>query len=320
MAGTYQPVALSGFLPQAKLTRKVRAIEWSQSKIMKSIFKIIAITAFVVTSACSKQDDFKSLPRGELFKPLSLQAHTNPTWAASGDLYERAQNPARWSPYVWASNAAALDSLAGDKARLDSTIRSLLSEMNANTVVDRDGSYSVVYRYPYVFDKYQISAPWYSAFGNASIAIGLMHIRNVTGDTSRDLVIENYLDTIIKKYSFKNKNGNTWYAEYVSPDLPDGHVSVVNGHFYVVAAMYEWKLISKSNRYDKYISMGLDTIQEELPNFIEDGYFSYAEGFKQIRDYGQQRAVNFAKASCALRDEICPIANKYEELLRTWTK
>ncbi|KYC26089.1 D-glucuronyl C5-epimerase family protein [Pseudomonas sp. ABFPK] len=282
--------------------------------------RALVLAALLALGACEKQDNFNTLPPGEMLKPLSLQAHSNPTWAASANLYEQAQNPSRWSPYVWASNAGALQSIASDKPRLQATIKALMDEMHANSIVDDEGNYRVIYRYQYIFDKYPISAPWYSAFGNAAIAVGLMHIRNVTGDTSNDWLINDYLDTIVNNYSFKTKEGNTWFAEYVSKDLPDGHVSVINGHFFVVATMYEWKGISKTNKYDKPISQGLDTMRDELPKFIQNGYFSYADGFPHIKDYGQQRAVNFAVAACELRDEICPIAVRYQKLFSSWKK
>ncbi len=280
----------------------------------------MASLVLVSIAACNKADNFNTLPAGNLFKPLSLEAHSNPTWASSGNLFEREQNPARWSPYVWASNASALQSIANDKPRLDVTIKALLDEMSANSIIDDEGHYRVIYRYPYVFDKYSISAPWYSAFGNAAIAIGLMHIRTLTGDTSRDYLIEDYLDTVITNYSYKTPQGNTWFAEYVSNDLPNGHVSVINGHFFVIAAMYEWKHLKNTEKYDKHISAGLDTMRDELPKFIQNGYFSYADGFPHIKDYGQQRAVNFAVASCELRDEICPIAVRYQKLFSSWSK
>jgi len=287
---------------------------------MNKIIRLIALAAIITSAACSKQDNFNTLSPGEMLKPISLQAHNNPTWASSDSQYEKSQNPAKWSPYFWASNAAALQSIANDKPRLEATVRALMDEMKANSIVDSDGNYRVIYRFPYVFDKYPMSAPWYSAFGNAAIAVGLMHIRNSTGDTSNDGLNNEYLDTIVKKYSYKTPEGNIWFAEYISDDLPDGHVSVINGHFFVVAAMYEWKSMSKTNRYDRPISQGLDTMRDELPKFIQDGYFSYADGFKHMKDYGQQRAVNFAVASCKLRDEICPIAVRYQKLFNEWSK
>ncbi|MEE9942794.1 D-glucuronyl C5-epimerase family protein [Pseudomonas asiatica] len=298
----------------------MHAIKMAYRLDMKKARTFFAAVALLSLAACGKHDDFNNLPAGELFKPLSLQAHNNPTWAASSAPFEREQNPARWSPYVWASNASALQSIANDKQRLDSTIKALLDEMSANSIIDDEGNYRVIYRYPYVFDKYPISAPWYSAFGNASIAVGLMHIRNLTGDTSRDWLIDDYLNTVITKYSYKTPEGNTWFAEYVSDDLPNGHVSVINGHFFVIAAMYEWRNLKKTDKYDKYISAGLDTMRDELPKFIQNGYFSYADGFPHIKDYGQQRAVNFAAASCELRDSICPIAVRYQKLFNTWPK
>lgn len=281
---------------------------------------ILLVSVLLSLVACSKKDDFNKLPQGKMLNALSLQAHNNQAWASSGELYERAQNPDRWSPYIWASNAAALSSLANDKPKLDATIKSLIDEMHDNSVSDSDGNYRVTYRYAYTFDKYSISAPWYSAFGNAAVAIGLMHIRNLTGDTSRDWLIDNYLNTAITKYSYKTPKGNTWFAEYVSDDLPGGHVSVINGHFFVIAAMYEWRNLKQTEKYDTYITQGLDTMRDELPNFIQDGYFSYAEGFEHIKDYGQQRAVNFAKESCELRDEICPTAKRYQDLFSAWSK
>lgn len=78
--------------------------------------------------------------------------------------------------------------------------------------------------------------------------------------------------------------------------------------------------LKQTNKYDKHITQGLDTMRDELPNFIQDGYFSYAEGFDHIKDYGQQRAVNFAVASCELRNEICPIAVRYQKLFHDWAK
>lgn len=298
----------------------MRATERNQGSNLKKFVQLLTIAVICVTAACSKQDNFNTLPPGEMFKLLSLQAHTNPTWANSADLYENAQNPSRWSPYLWASNAAALQSLANDKPRLEATIKALFDEMNANSVIDNEGNYRIIYRYPYFFEKYKISAPWYSAFGNAAVAVGLMHIRNLTSDTSKDPLIDDYLNTIITKYSYKNPKGNIWFAEYISDDLPNGHINVINGHFFVIAVMYEWRNLKQTNKYDKHITQGLDTMRDELPNFIQDGYFSYAEGFDHIKDYGQQRAVNFAVASCELRNEICPIAVRYQKLFHDWAK
>lgn len=62
--------------------------------------RALVLAALLALGACEKQDNFNTLPPGEMLKPLSLQAHSNPTWAASANLYEQAQNPSRWSPYV----------------------------------------------------------------------------------------------------------------------------------------------------------------------------------------------------------------------------
>lgn len=299
----------------------MRAIKMAPRLYMKKARMFLATIALVCIAACDKEDSFNTLPAGDLLKPLSLQAHTNPAWVSSGALFEREQNPARpWSPYVWASNAAALQSISNDKPRLDRTIKALIDDMRANSIVDDEGNYRAVSLKPYFFDKYKISAPWYSAFGNAAFAIGLMHIRRVTGDTSYDRLINEYLETIVKRYSYKTPDGNIWFPEYISDDLPNGRINVINGHFFVIATMYEWKIMSKTKEYDKPISLGLDTMRDELPNFIQDGYFSYADGFPQIKDYGQQRAVNFAVASCELREDICSIAVKYQKLYNLWNE
>jgi len=253
-----------------------------------------------------------------LLQPVSLEAHSNSAWADGNDLYEKAQGGRGWSPYTWASNAAALPSLKDDPARRARTVEELLKELRSHTE-DSGGMLRIRYDYNYFFDQYTIETPWYSAFGNAAAAIGLMHIYSLTPTPAMKDLIERYLDAIGNGLSFNDGNGNIWFSEYIAKGLPNGHVDVMNGHFFSVIAMYEWRSRTSTKRYDKNITDGLDTMEKALPEMIQDGYFSYARGFPNIKDYGQQRAVNFAVAACKLRTTVCPITVQYQDLFyRQW--
>jgi hypothetical protein len=254
---------------------------------------------------------------GDLLRVLVLDAHSNPTWAASTSLVEKKQGE-RWSPYVWASNAAALPSIQSDPARTDATAQALLAELRKYTEGTGDGRV-IGYDYDYEFTKYTLRAPWRSAFANAAAAIGLMHIKDSAPHLVTGAMIESYLAPIWPKLSFPDEAGYRWFTEYIDEELPGGRVDVINGHFFVVVAMYEWKLRTGTTDYDAAIKAGLDTMQMALPEMIQNGYFSYARGFPEIPDYGQQRAVNFAGAACELRPTICPIAARYRELYAKWT-
>lgn len=280
-------------------------------------FRLIAVSAlvFLLVGCRDSSLDEPGIPNSML-EVLSLNAHDSSAWAGSNDLFEKPL-PERWSPYAWASNAGALRAIAADPDRVKKTSDALLSELQRHAE-DR-GDYTLVrYDYQYFFGNSPITAPWYSSFGNASVAIGLMHIKEATKRTDLDSLINRYLGGIGEYLSHLDEKGDLWMSEYVSPSLPGGRVDVMNGHFYAVAAMYEWRKRTDDTRYDGQIMDGLAAMKSGLPKMVQDGYFSYAIGHPEIKDYGQQRALNFAVAACSLDKSICPEADRYKTLFNQW--
>ena len=252
-----------------------------------------------------------------MLRPLMLQSHVDPEWAQSSRLFGTMQTD-KWSPYTWAENARLLASIQGDPQRTDKTAQALLDELAKHT--ERTASGLVIrYDYDYNFAGYILKAPWYSAFGNAAAAVGLMQIQKYAPQVNAGAMVADYLNPAISIFANADDSGRLWFSEYVAKEAPDSRVDVVNGHFFVIASLYEWRVRTGSPAYDRAINAGLDTIESALPEMIQDGYFSYARGFPQVKDYGQERAVNLALAACRLRASICPVAQKYQALYREWS-
>ena len=280
-------------------------------------FRIIYASVLLVSLAGCRESSLDEPGKPEsLLTALSLNAHESSAWARSNDLYETPL-PERWSPYVWAVNAGALAAISADQERLKRTSDALLAELKLHAE-DR-GDYTLVrYDYQYFFGNSPMTAPWYSSFGNAAAAIGLMHIKEATKRTDLDPLINRYLGALSEHLSHHDEKGNLWMSEYISPSLPGGRVDVMNGHFYAIAAMYEWRKRTDDTQYDGLIMDGLSSMKNSLPLMVQDGYFSYAINYPEIKDYGQQRAVNFAVAACSLDKSICPEADEYRALFNKW--
>lgn len=245
------------------------------------LYRLITASVILLSLAgCGSPLDEPGKPKS-LFKVLTLEAHANPLYSLSGGLYEKPL-PARWSPYAWAQNAAALDSLSNDKERLNRTADELLRELAKHS--DDHGALRVVrYDFTYVFDQNTLSAPWYSALGNSIAAIGLMHISEATGRKDVNEFALSYLKAIEPELSHRDDKGRIWFSEYVTTSLPEGRVDVINGHFGSIVAFYEWRNRNKDRQFDEIIIAGLKTMHDYLPLMIQDGYFFYARGYPHIK-------------------------------------
>lgn len=240
----------------------------------------------------------------DLSRVLGLEQHENPTYANSDSLFEKPHGD-RWSAYLWAQNAGALPSLKHDPERMEATRAALLADLAPHV-----GGGFVLARYDYSFAPGVVmNDPWRSAFSNAVVAIGLMHLG------AHDAALD-YLVKIETDLSGEDE-GRTWFIEYLDNE---DRVDVMNGHFFAVAAMHEYGRQTGDMRFDGAIKRGLETMDYQLPLMVDDARkcFLYAKGFDAC-DYGQQRAVNFAEASCAIYEPLCDDAKIYREKFKEWT-
>lgn len=246
------------------------------------------------------------LPDIDLEATLSVQAHSNSVYANGTNLFEQPQPGPHWSAFVWAENAGGLPSLDGQPDRQAAAKAALMAELAQHV----SGGF-VVADYAYEAAPALEMAPgWRSGFDNAVVAFGLMNMGE------NDLALT-YLQPFLSELRVVDGD-RTWFPEYI--DIGTGaHLDVVNGHFYVVAAMFEYQRRTGDTRFTASIEAGLQTLTWVLPEQVDEKQmcFRYASGADAC-DYGQQRIVSFAATACQLYAPICATAQAYEADFRRW--
>jgi hypothetical protein len=246
-----------------------------------------------------------SLPSIDLTPVLSIQVHSNDVYANGTNLLEQPQSGAHWSAYIWAENVSGLPSLDGQPDRQAAAKAALMTELAQHV----SGPY-VVSDWDFPVANLDMKPGWRSGFANAVVAFAFMNI----GENDNALT---YLQPFLNSMRFTDGD-RTWFPEYI--DTPTGaHLDVVNGHFYAVAAMYEYWRRTGDTRFQANIQAGLQTLTWVLPEQVDETQkcFRYASGFG-ICDYGQQRIVLFAQAACQLYQPICAEAQVYDDDFKRW--
>lgn len=250
--------------------------------------------------------DLGALPSIDLTGVLSVQAHSNDVYANGTNLLEQPQPGPHWSAYIWAENLSGLPSLDGQPDRQAAAKAALMAELAQHS----SGPF-IVSDYAYEAAPALEMAPgWRSGFDNAVVAIALLNVGE------NDLALT-YLTPFLDQLRFVDGD-RTWFPEYI--DTPTGnHLDVVNGHFYVVAAMYEYWRRTGDTRFQASIQAGLQTFTWVLPEQVDETQqcFLYASGLDHC-DYGQARIVSFAAAACQLYAPICAEAQAYDADFKRW--
>jgi hypothetical protein len=251
---------------------------------------------------------------------ISVKVQSDEPWTVAGTDEMPVAFTDRWSPFYWAVNAAIM---AGQPRPVGPHVRNVAQELlrmlEAHTEVrgdDRLVAYDFSHRY---FDT-TLTPPWYSALGNAYVAIGLMHLADTLQDQSLMQLALSYLRPIVGDLSKRDPNGDLWFEEIVDETMPGGE-GIINGHFGAVAALQEWRRRTGDAEFDDAIGEGLDTFAKWLPKVVNDGYFGYSRQHPAWRDYGQERASNIVQAACDIseRQDLCDLALEYRSLLKKWT-
>lgn len=246
---------------------------------------------------------------------LACTPAIRPTWLKGDRSALPRPMPKRWSPFMWCSNASIIAGHAKDLPSEEiKTLSTILLEMLDKNSHDVDGRRYTFYDFDYQAAHYPMVAPWYSALGNGFAAIGLMHLSDATGDRTLMAQAHRYLQSINSPTLSYWLDGDFWFSEYAaSLENPRDH-GVINGHFAAIGALHEWQHRTGSHEFSGSIANGLRTMERWLPRVMMDGYFAYARETPNTPDYGQQRAVNQARAAYELTGSarLRAIAEKYE--------
>lgn len=101
----------------------------------------------------------------------------------------------------------------------------------------------VRYDYSHRLPPYTVRPPWRSAFANAAVALGFMQATQAMPGRRDELmrVALAYLKPATTILAWTDESGDLWFTEYIGPGLPNQRIGVMNGHFFVIDAMHEWR-------------------------------------------------------------------------------
>ncbi|HWU15761.1 MAG TPA: D-glucuronyl C5-epimerase family protein [Caulobacter sp.] len=250
----------------------------------------------------------------EATRPLSLAPSENGAWQPKTPTDYPFPWPAAWiawgqpfNPYTFALDAAVMRGEAKRRAP-----NPIYSQMAANldkmamevTQILPSGSTQIVHKFGYeVGAGINVPPGFRGAFANSMVAVGYMHLNQMTGDKAYLLkarkMLDGMTDTSGPQPLFTiDANGYLWFEEVISKDV---NIGVYNGHMGAVFAMLEYRRLTKDPRYDEAIRAGITTMAYWLPQQRRpEGFFAYARDTLHSADYGQVRAVIMAEALCAV--------------------
>lgn len=274
--------------------------------------------ADIAAASRAASQGFLSLTDYSALEELSVTPTTNYAWLEGGMKEPLPfELPARWSPFWWSVNAAAVLGHKGDlpKDAIERLAERLTDVLNAHTQHVDDSSL-VFYDFTFKVGEMTLTPPWYSALGNAYAALGLMNLGAALDDETYMAAALQYLIPIPSQLSYE-LDGDLWFGEYVT-SLDDRYdVGVINGHFTALAALQEWRIRTGDTRFDQDIERGLRTLDRWLPIVHRGSFTAYARDMLWMRDYGQERAMNQAQAACLISSlaSLCDTARHYRETL-----
>lgn len=278
---------------------------------------ICAAIAVFVVGVVTLLAQYKYPPREpapSVLWSVSAAPSRNPVWLDGPRDSLPREMPNRWSPFHWASNASIIaghkDNLSSNELdRLTDELVGILSSYSSC----EDGRCFTVYDFDYAIYDYALAPPWYSALGNAYVAIGFMHLAEANGsDRYMDLALKYLLPIASPALSYR-LDGDLWFSEYADELGDNRGPGVINGHFTALASLHEWELRTGDLRFKDYVRNGLRTLEVWLPLVRQPEFFAYSRDYLDVPDYGQERATNQAIAACDLAGwrGICESAKHY---------
>lgn len=273
---------------------------------------------------------------------LSVAPSTNDLWQPVTRYDFPIQKPKEWSVYTeslnaynFASNTAVM--LGTFHQARGKDLKPILFEMAdeldkialETSILTPKGGMQIYNKFSYSqkaganYTEVIIPYGFGSGFSNALISIGYMNLYKLTLKEAYKVKARSYLIGIIddkanQKLFQIDGEGYLWF-EMIASDSVKMHP--YNGQIAIVASLLFYQKMTNSHEFDKYILAGITTLSKYLRYQIRpNGYFGYMIENPDSPDYGQERAVNYARFLCDLTEDkdLCEISKEFNAKWEIW--